>query len=189
MCGRYYIEIDERELRNIINEVEKNVHGSSEQLTLKTSGEIFPTDIVPVQTGLHQYTAMKWGFSGFDGRPVINARSETALDKPMFQKAMLERRCLIPASGYYEWRKDGNKKIKHRFFIPGTPMCFAACYRHEQNSALPSFVILTKQAVGGLEAIHDRMPIIIPPEHAKAWLYESPGNIEYAVRELLYEAV
>jgi putative SOS response-associated peptidase YedK len=99
MCGRYYIEIDEKELQDIVDAVEKNIKEYPEQTTIKMSGEIFPTDIVPVQTGLNRYAAMKWGFVGFDGKPLINARSETALEKPMFRQAMLERRCLIPASG------------------------------------------------------------------------------------------
>ena len=110
MCGRYYIEIDERELRQIADEIEKKTKGPPGQMTLKAGGEVFPTDVVPVQTGINQYLPMKWGFVGFDGKPMINARSETALEKPMFRQSMLERRCLIPASGYYEWQKTGKAK-------------------------------------------------------------------------------
>lgn len=189
MCGRYYIEIDEKELQDIVDAVEKNIKDSYEQPTIKFSGEIFPTDVVPVQTGLNQYAAMKWGFVGFNGKPLINARSETVLEKPAFRQAMLERRCLIPAGGYYEWQKSGNKKTKYRFYLPGEPLYFAGCYRQEQDSPIGNFVILTRQAAGGIEAIHHRMPVIIPKTHIETWLCEGPEAMDFAVRELLREAV
>lgn len=186
MCGRYYIEIDEKELQEICEEVQKNQQENARQLIIKFSGEIFPTDMVPVQTGINQYQAMKWGFSGFDGRPVINARSETALEKAMFKKPMLERRCLIPASGYYEWRKC--PKTKYQFYLPGSPIYLAGCYRQEKDNPLGSFVILTRQAASSIEEIHQRMPVIIPREHIGFWL-ESPSAIEYASEEIAYKAV
>jgi putative SOS response-associated peptidase YedK len=142
-----------------------------------------------VQTGIGQYQAMKWGFAGFSGKPIINARSETALQKPMFQQAMLERRCLIPASGYYEWQKSGAEKTKYRFYLSGGPMYFAGCYRQDKNSPLANFVILTRQAVGGVEAIHERMPVIISKRQVEAWLCEGLSAVGYAMEGLLWEAV
>jgi len=162
---------------------------ANEQMKFKVSGEIFPTDTVPVQTGIGRYQAMRWGFVGFSGKPVINARSETALEKPMFKAPMLERRCLIPASGYYEWQKNGAKKIKYRFFIPGSPMYFAGCWRAEKDSPLDTFVILTRPAEGGAEAIHDRMPVIIPRSCTDAWMNDSPDAIREAITELSFMLV
>jgi putative SOS response-associated peptidase YedK len=189
MCGRYYIEIDEKELREIANEVEKNTRDYPGQMSFKTSGEIFPTDIVPVQTGVGEYQPMKWGFSGFDKKLVINAKSETALQKPMFQESMLERRCLIPASGYYEWKKAGSKKIKYQFFIPKTPMFLAGCWRQEKDSPFHTFVILTRPAVKTFEEIHDRMPVIIPQSQMRTWLYDSSDAMAVALTELSFEKV
>jgi putative SOS response-associated peptidase YedK len=189
MCGRYYIEIDDRELQDIVRAAEKNIGETHEQLTIKTGGEIFPTDIVPVQTGPNQYWFMKWGFAASNGKPVINARSETALEKPMFRKAMRGQRCLIPASGYYEWRKDGAGKIKHQFYLPGSPMFFAGCWRKEKEGMPHTFVILTRPASGGAEAIHDRMPVIIPQNRAAAWLSESPDAMKEAITDLWYKRV
>ena len=189
MCGRYYIEIDEEELRDIVIEVEKKARESGEQLTLKTGGEIFPVDVVPVQTGIGCYEPMKWGFAGFKGKPVINARSETALEKPMFQKPMEDQRCLIPAGGYYEWKKEGAKKIKYQFFIPGKPLYFAGCWRQEKGSRLNTFVILTRPAAGGAETIHDRMPVIIPQSHREAWLNAGAEVMKEAVIGLSYKPV
>jgi putative SOS response-associated peptidase YedK len=171
-----YIDIDELELQEIVREAEKKARELPGEIKMKTGGEIFPTDTVPVRTGLHQYQPMKWGFTRFDGKPVINARSETALEKPMFRKPMLGQRCLVPASGYYEWQKvEGiSKKIKYLFHIPGAPMYFAGCFRQEKDSPLGRFVILTRQAAGGTESIHDRMPVILPEKHIEAWLNEGP---------------
>lgn len=195
MCGRYYIEIDEDELRDIAREIEKNKQNYPEQLKFKVSGEIFPTDIVPVQTGISEYQLMKWGFQNFQGRPIINARSETALERTpykesMFRESMLYRRCLVPASGYYEWQKDGNKRTKYQLYIPNKPMYFAGCWRQEKGSPFRTFVILTRPAAaGGIEAIHDRMPVIIPQHNMRTWLYDSADVMAEAVTELSFEEV
>ncbi|MCL1852420.1 MAG: SOS response-associated peptidase [Peptococcaceae bacterium] len=188
MCGRFYIEIEETELKEIVDEVEKNMSAYPEQITIKFSGEIFPTNTVAVQTAPSQYQPMKWGFAGFDGKPIINARSETALQKPMFREAMWKRRCLIPASGYYEWKKD-SKKTKYRFFVPNEPLYLAGCYRAEKDNGLLNFVILTRQAENGAEAIHDRMPVIVPKEHRETWFRETPDDFEYEIEKLVFEAV
>ena len=187
MCGRFYIEIDERELRDIAEEIDKKARETNGQLSFKASGEVFPTDVVPVQTGAGLFRPMKWGFVGFNGKPVINARSETALEKPMFKKAMLERRCLVPASGYYEWQKAGAAKVKYRIYTPGSPVYFAGCWRQEGGGPLCTFVILTRAAAGGLEAIHDRMPVIIPRGKAGDWLQGGPEAMKDAVTELIYK--
>jgi len=189
MCGRYYIAIDEDELREIGDEAEAivaSIPTLPEPIAVKTQGEIFPTDVVPVKTGKNRIVPMKWGFISFDKKTIINARSETALQKPTFKKPMLENRCLIPASGYYEWRRGEEKKIKYQFYAPGRPVYFAGCYRREKGSPLCHFVILTRQAVNGLEKFHDRMPVIIPKELFNDWLYESPRAIDSAVIELAF---
>ncbi|MCL1829657.1 MAG: SOS response-associated peptidase [Oscillospiraceae bacterium] len=170
MCGRYYIEIGDEELREIAGEIEKNRQNFPGQMTIKTNGDIFPTDIVPVRTGPQQYLPMRWGFTGPGGNPVINARSETAAQKPMFRQATAENRCLIPASGYYEWQICKGEKIRYRFRLPGSAMYLAGCYRKEQPGSVFNFVILTKKAQEDIEDIHKRMPAIIPRKSAEEWL-------------------
>ena len=187
MCGRYYVAIDADELRDIGDEVERFVNAYGQTLPVKTRGEIFPTDVVPVQTGVNRYEPMKWGFVTYNKKLIINARSETALEKPMFRRPMLESRCLIPASAYYEWKKEDGKKIKYAFFVPGESIFFAGCYRQEAGSQVRNFVILTRDAVNGLEAFHDRMPVIIPRNLQRTWLHETPDALESAITELAYE--
>ncbi|MCL1808833.1 MAG: SOS response-associated peptidase [Clostridiales bacterium] len=187
VCGRYYVEIDENELRDIVDAVMKQEEEHQEQLKIKLYGEMFPTDFVPVQTGIGQFQAMKWGYASASKRPVINARSETALTKPMFLESMKLRRCLVPASGYYEWKKEGSRKVKHKIYIPRQPMFMAGCYRQEPGNLFKSFVILTRAAAGDLEEIHGRMPVIIPRSCAKNWLHGGPDAMNNALTELAFE--
>ena len=189
MCGRYYVEIDDREIEEITRKIQEQRRDEESQLSIKMSGEIFPTDVVSVQTGQNDYAAMKWGFPGFKGNDVlINARSETALEKKTFKAAMEKRRCLIPASGYYEWKKTGGGKIKHRFYVPNKLIYLAGCWQ-QIGDELPCFVILTRDAVGAAREIHERMPVIIPPNRAGAWLHKSPSVMSESVTDLVAEAV
>ena len=97
MCGRYYIAEDDLsdELSRMIDELNRKKTPEG----LKTSGEIFPSDIVPVLANSRkqdvQPFAMRWGYAFPNGRPIINARSETAAQKPMFRDGMRQRRCVI----------------------------------------------------------------------------------------------
>jgi len=202
MCGRYQIEIDDEVLREMCESIARaqQTRPEYEQLTIKYEGEVFPSDIVPVQTGIDCYEPMKWGFTGFDGKLLINARSETALQKPTFRQAMLGQRCLIPASWYYEWQHVGSRKVKHRLYpSDSSPLFFAACYQQERGAAVPRFVILTQDAVSGapnIAHIHSRMPVILAPEYHRVWLSGFEGGLgefldgrDSLQVHLLYEAV
>lgn len=213
MCGRYYIEIDDREIEEITRKIQEKLREEESQFTIKMSGEIFPTDTVPVQVGADSFVPMKWGFTAFDGGLLINARSETVLEKKMFADSMRERRCVIPASGYFEWQKnapesvrDANtsgvlsgfdtahqnskrkaEKLKYRFYVPNKTIHLAACWRLENEQ--PVFVILTRDAIKGAERIHKRMPVIIPQSRVSEWIHDSPEVMRESVTELELEAV
>jgi putative SOS response-associated peptidase YedK len=185
MCGRFYVAITEKELLDIIDTVEEEMRKDYRGLTLKKEGEIFPGDIVPVLIGPHEAKPMKWGFMVSDGKTIINARSETAKEKPMFKSAMTNRRCLILASGYFEWKKEGKAKVKYAFHHSDELLYLAGCYRMEKNSSLPTFVILTRNAEGDLQKIHDRMPVILPKDKITQWL-EGKDVQKDAVTDLEY---
>jgi putative SOS response-associated peptidase YedK len=200
MCGRYYIEISDAALKELIEEINLKMAGLAlpEQLQLKLDGEVFPTDVVAAQDASGGWQPMRWGFSGFQGprggksaRPIINARSETVLEKPTFRKPALEQRCLIPASGYYEWRRTGSKRTKYRLYSPGQPIFLAACYRLEssidQGYELPRFVILTQAAAPGIADIHDRMPVAFTAVNAQAWLTDGTSSIASSLQDLSFE--
>jgi putative SOS response-associated peptidase YedK len=188
MCGRFYIpEPDDDAGFKTILEYVKNNNKDSPHLDEMKLGEIFPTDIVPTITNKPQSNVspasvspvlMKWGFSRFDGKgQIINARLETACEKPMFKQAYDSRRCLIPAGCYYEWRKDGATKQKYAIGL-SKPLYMAGLYQYEDDLFLPRFVILTRPAAPGLSFIHDRMPVIIPDECRKKWLVNSLSTQE-----------
>lgn len=185
MCGRYYIEIDSREIEEITRKIQEKLREEEAQISIKMEGEIFPTDIVPVQTGIDLFEPMKWGFTSFDGKPLINARSETATEKKTFAESMRKQRCVIPASGYFEWRKTADGKVKHKFYLPDSSLHLAGCWRLENER--PVFVILTRDAVGKAKDIHKRMPVIIPEGRLDAWLYDTPEVMSEAVTELKIE--
>lgn len=103
MCGRYSLAPDEsKEIAQIVAEVQSRFGAASIH-----TGEIFPTNAAPILLAEEQKITpkpMTWGFPSFRGKGVIiNARGETALDKPMFRRSLLERRCIVPTTGFYEW--------------------------------------------------------------------------------------
>jgi putative SOS response-associated peptidase YedK len=132
------------------------------------------------------------------GSRLINARSETVAEKPAFRRAFARRRCLLPADGYYEWMVLGGgeatdkpgKKAKQPYFIhraDGGPLAFAGLYELWRDKSVPdedpaawlwSATIITTTAPDELGEIHDRMPMVIPPESWADWL--NPANSDVA---------
>lgn len=189
MCGRYFIDGDDlpEELERILEELNRK----NTPKNLKTSGEIFPSDVVPVLANSRrqdvQPFAMRWGYSFPGGRPVINARAETAAEKPLFRDGMRQRRCLIPASSYFEWERRDGQKTKYAIRPAGAEMLYLAGIYHLENhdgAVVPSFAILTRSAAPEIAFIHDRMPVILPPDCARDWL-----KVENRADEVLRRAL
>lgn len=115
-----------------------------------------------------------WSKDPTMGARLINARSETVLEKPSFKASMLHHRCLIPADGYYEWKKAGLHKQPYYFREKsGRPFTMAGIWSDwgdGDGGQIRTCAILTREALGPVRAIHERMPVIIPPEARAAWL-------------------
>ncbi len=168
MCGRFYLDADFDEvLRHYFDVVGDYPIDDYEPK------EIFPSNAIPVvhrgkkvEKTIH---LMKWGFApSFMNKLVINARSETVYEKKMFKEAFFRRRCLVPASGYYEWEQkldENNKmqKIKHSFERPDQKIfSMAGIYdRFFDKDGQPfwAVTILTQPATQQVKDIHDRMPL------------------------------
>ena len=185
MCGRYLIEIGEEELREIIAAAEKE-RGDREDLGQLSftyrGGEIFPGSTAPVITG-NEVCFMKWGFpsSIANQSPHINARSETAMTSKTFGDAMASRRCIVPASAYYEWKKLGKKrKVKYEVTLTGRATMYMAGIYSDSGQ----FAVLTREAAPSIIEIHDRMPVILSKSNIDAWLRGSPEVMKEALTDL-----
>ena len=173
MCGRYFIDDSLKSFEPLIEELNRGKPGGT---PIKT-GEIRPTDVAPViansRARRQRPFLMRWGFGGRDSHVVINARSETALVRPMFRDAMLGRRCLVPASYYFEWQAQGKRRIKHAMKADGPVMYMAGLYRLEAGEPLAAFTILTQKADERIAHVHDRMPVLLPAQWAEEWLSQT----------------
>lgn len=167
MCGRYVTEDDTSvDMSALYQEISQ----SYPDIRLK-SGEIFPTDTVPLLCGKELIPLpATWGYSGFQNKGVIiNARSESIADKPTFRDGFLNHRCIVPTNGYYEWSKS---KVKYRFNLPDTQMVYlAGIYRNTPEGI--RFVILTTDANASVSPIHHRMPVILTSDMRDAWMYSA----------------
>ena len=166
MCSRYYIDPD------MMGEISKVVQNTNGRIRL-TQGDIRPTDAAPVigQSGHGLELDMcRWSYPMSKGKNlVINARSETVLDKPSFQNGILYHRLLIPASGFYEWN---SLKEKSTFTRSDSSVLYMAgfCDWFENERR---FVILTTTANDSMKKIHDRMPLILEREQISDWFDNS----------------
>ena len=110
---------------------------------------------------------------------MINARMETVAEKPSFRGAYKYRRCLVPASGFYEWKVMGGPKQPYRIFLENSPLfSFAGIWEHWQGadgSELETAAILTGEASPSIRDIHQRMPVILRPGDMEAWLSGEKG--------------
>ncbi len=192
MCGRYLVvtEGEILEYREIINEINER-YKDTPALDAMATGEVFPTNIAPVLVsgeGSPRPLLMKWGFPKWQGSGVIiNARSETAPDKKMFRSPLMKRRCVIPSSGFFEWRQEQGKKVKYLFRLPETKLLYMAGIA---DTFSDSYVIITTQANEWMAPYHNRMPLILAPDSIDKWLSDLPFalNFMHAPCEAMLEA-
>lgn len=186
MCGRYTLTCD---LDDLIAEF-----GIEVATELSPRYNIAPTQYAPIIRNLHgtpQLDELRWGLvpswskDEAIGNRLINARAETADAKPAFRAAFKSRRCIAPASGFYEWKKTGGKH-KQPYWVhlqDDRPMALAALWETwttPGGSPLQTFTILTTQPNATMEALHDRMPALLAPEDVAAWLDPDRQDAEAA---------
>lgn len=176
MCGRYSLTSPPEAMRRLF--------GLAATPNLPPRYNIAPTQEAPVvRAGAQgrELHLLRWGLvpawaeDPALGARLINARSETVADKPSFRRAFRQRRCLVPADGFYEWRKEGTRKQPFRAVLAERgPFAFAGLWERWDRAAaggpLESFTILTTEANALLRPIHARMPVIVAPHDYAAWL-------------------
>jgi putative SOS response-associated peptidase YedK len=174
MCGRYTLSTPAGRLAE-----EFQLDDGAVDLT--PSYNVAPTQEVAAvleEGGKRRLEMLRWGLvpSWADdpeiGSRMINARSETAPEKPSFRRAFRSKRCLIPADGFYEWKREPGGKQPYYFHMhDGRPFAFAGLWEiWEKGGSLLTCAILTTRANSVLDGIHDRMPVILPPGSYDAWL-------------------
>jgi len=175
MCGRFTVTSAPAALRAFF--------GYPEQPNFPPRYNIAPTQPIPVvrlHEGQRQFVLMRWGLlPSWVKDPktftlLINARGESVGEKPAFRAAMKRRRCLIPADGFYEWRGvPGRKQAYYIRAKSGQPLAFAGLWETwsgPNGEELDTATIVTTDANATLASIHDRMPVIVPPEAFDLWL-------------------
>jgi putative SOS response-associated peptidase YedK len=175
MCGRFYLDVQADQLAGYFELVA--VPELSPRFNIAPSQTI--AAVVAGETG-RELRLFRWGLIPFWAKDekfayrTINARAETAHSKPAFRAAFKARRCLIPATGFFEWQagKDG----KHPYCIrprQAPLFAFAGLYEHwkgDTGKPIDSCTILVTAANDAIQAVHDRMPVILPPEDFALWL-------------------
>jgi putative SOS response-associated peptidase YedK len=175
MCGRYLITSPPEALRALL--------AYFEQPNFPPRYNVAPTQPVPIVRlweGKRQFALVRWGLLPSwvkDPRAfslLINARSDTAADKPAFRYAMIRRRCLFPADGFYEWKSDG-KARKPYAVLPAQsgPIAFAGLWESwigPNGEEVETAAILTTDANHTLRHIHSRMPVVVDPKDFEMWL-------------------
>jgi putative SOS response-associated peptidase YedK len=183
MCGRYSITTPIEGLRQIFL--------FEELPNLEARYNVAPSQEVPAvrleDDGKRHLRMLRWGLIPFwakdrkIGYKTINARAETVADKPAFRSAFRQRRCLIPADGFYEWHtEDGGKQPYRVVMADGSPFAFAGLWESwrdpEAGETVESCTIIVTDANATLRPIHHRMPVILPPAAYGPWLDPEAGR-------------
>lgn len=192
MCGRYTLTVTPELLRELFGfEVTPN---------LQPRYNIAPTQAAPVvrtTDGARHLDLLRWGLVPSWSQDMsvasrlINARGETVAEKPSFRDAFASRRCLVPADGFYEWRREGEVKQPFRIgFRGGAPFAFAGLWERwtapadaeNAGETVETFAIVTTEANARLRPIHARMPVIVASADYEAWLTGDAGAAKAVVR-------
>lgn len=200
MCGRYvqsssyadleqYFQVDEVRERAVEHQPDYNVAPTREVPVVAVSEQRRVLDLV--RWGL----VPSWAKDLSIGNRMINARAESVATKPAYRKAFERRRCIVPADGFYEWRRiEGRSKLPYYIrHADGTPLAFAGIWERWKDPADPdapwirTCCIITTDANEALRKVHDRMPVVLPEATWEQWL--DPDNHDVDVlRGLLVPA-
>jgi len=182
MCGRYSLIC--------IDDLGNRFRVFNPMIGLRSRFNIAPGNEMPVivndekSTEKNNLVMMKWGLVPHWTRDLrsakrpINARAETLAEKPSFAGLLKNRRCLVPASGFFEWKKEGSKKIPFYLHLPKSPLfAFAGLYdqwNDPEGKPLFTYTIITSEPNDLVAKIHNRMPSILLRENEDRWLSKTP---------------
>lgn len=175
MCGRFQISkiVDDIQLRfhvDVETEWNRQIFNAAPGMMLPVITSADPSLLKVFKWGL----IPAWASDPAIGNKLINARAETLAEKPSFRIALKSRRCLIPANGFFEWKKEGDEKLPYRIcFHDDRLFAFAGLWdtwKDPEERLIHSFTIITTSSNELMKPIHDRMPVILEPKDEHEWL-------------------
>ncbi len=186
MCGRYQLKSNSEALQAYF--------GGFMMVQHDARFNIAPTQRAPIvrsEENRRVIRALRFGLipawvQSPPEQPLVNARSESVFEKPSFRGSMQHQRCLVPASGFYEWQKGAKPKQPFLIKRPNAPVfAFAGIWAswQEHGQRIESFAIITRQAGKKLDSIHHRVPVIIAPDIYETWL--SPDTSKFTIEACL----
>jgi putative SOS response-associated peptidase YedK len=188
MCGRYSLDVDPAAIAEHFE--------LAEVPPLLPRWNVAPTQNVPtviLAPEGRRLVSLRWGLvpswaeDPSIGNRMINARAETVAEKPAFRTVLRKQRCLVVASGFFEWKAEGKGKQPYHFRLrDARPFAFAGLFEHWERAGqvIDSCTVITTEANDLVRPVHGRMPAILPPERYGEWL--APGEQDPArLRALL----
>lgn len=180
MCGRINVS-DHEGVQQLLQRL--GIHLSKDTFTPRFNIAPGADILVAFADAPHQLAQMHWGILPYwarekpGSRPLINARVETAWEKPSFRKLVQNTRAIVPVNGFYEWRHENNRKTPYyiRLAEPEA-MALAAIYQVTREGTM-EVAILTQEAKGKMSEVHNRMPVTIEEKNIEEWLHEEPPEM------------
>jgi putative SOS response-associated peptidase YedK len=182
MCGRYTITIEEEALLARFRVWEhKGQHTPRYNVapTQKNPVVVVNKENKRIMAQMRWGLVPSWAKDESIGNKMINARMETITQKPSFKTAFMRRRCLVPADGYYEWKKPGTRTPFRIVLKSHEVFAFAGLWeiwKNKEGEVIPSYTIITTEADDLVSKIHPRMPVILRPENEDRWIDSTPGD-------------
>ncbi|MEK3837362.1 SOS response-associated peptidase [Paenibacillus sp. FSL R7-0128] len=191
MCGRFTITITLEEI------LSHYLIDDSKTATLQPNYNVAPMHNIPAVIATNdgkRLEELRWGLVPFwakddkVGSKMINARAETVAQKPAFKRLLKSKRCIIPADGFYEWKKDGSTKQPYRILkSDGNIFSFAGLYdtwEDPEGKKISTCTIITTTPNSLMADIHDRMPVILRSEDKADWLERDNDDVESLLKLL-----
>ena len=186
MCGRYYLEISKENMSFVSN---------IDSYEYKTNYNISPQSIVPAIIN-NELINTKWGYfprwlkEQDNSRPLFNSRYESLLEKKTFTSAFRNNRCLIPLSGWYEWRTENDIRQPYFFYNKENLQIYTAGLFWKRSNGDIETSIITREAVPPLDTIHNRSPLILNNFQIENWLSDKEVDLIYDdIKNVNYEDI
>jgi len=183
MCGRFQLSVKGKHINERFNvEVYDDFY--------RPSFNCAPSQNLAVISNMEakKLSFFRWGLIPFwakdekFGNKLINSKSETITEKPSFKNSFRQKRCLVICNGFYEWKKENNKKTPYRIFLKNNELFSMAgiwdTWKDDEDRPINSFSIITTTPNSLMKNIHHRMPVILRKEDEKKWLEKTDQNKE-----------